>query len=707
MKARSHQLRIHRFVATALALASPLFAANNTNLDWRFSNPLPHGNNVFNMEYSPALALGVQVCERGRFYHSSDLVNWTPGVSGTTRSLRSVTFLNNRIIVTGEEATILWGDSIDNMQPGNITASLDWLEDVAASTNLAVAVGDFGAIYTTPDGINWSRQTVTFSDWLRAVIWAGGQWVTVGETGTIATSNDGVSWTEQTSGTTADLNNIAYLDGTYHVVGGGGISLSSPDAVTWTSENIGATNDLFAIASAGASSRLYVGEDVVWQTLNGSFWAQIAGVQNGPPEWTYYAVLGFTDSFVLAGRTGLLVDAVRTNGVGVFTWTLPYETPRNWLWDSVHNGRDYVIVGDFGSIVTSANGTFLNNELPPDSAVNSTLLGVAGDTNLLVAVGDTGTIIFSTNSFTEVVSTNSSGLTETNLVSTLGISWETANSPTMETLQGVTLYQDEFYIAGNNGYLAKSTDGTNWQAVPPFTSETLTGLAASDGVSPALVAVGDNGTAFVSTDGSSFTAASVTATTDWLYKIRYLNGHFIVVGQNGTIITSADNGSTWNTQNSGTTAWINDVQHVGDSYYAVGTQGTLIQSTNVSNWETKPMITSKSLYSITSHDGQLLTSGVEGVVLRSRAVPNTNEIEFAGFLLETDTNNVVESVMLFAGDPDQKFNLDYTDHLKPTTTWTNAAQFEITDAQGFLFFTGILGTNSTPSSRIYRTNLVP
>ena len=506
-------------------------AANNDDLDWRFSNPLPHGNNVVNMEYSPTLGLGVQVCERGRFYHSSDLVNWTVGNSGATKSLRSVAFLNNRIIITGQEGAVLWGDSITNMQAGTIASTLDWLEDVATSTNMAVAVGDFGAIYTSTDGINWTARTPVNSEWLRAVTWAGGQWVAVGETGTILTSANGTSWTQRTSGTTSDLNNVAYLDGTYYVVGGGGISMSSTDAITWTSENIGATNDLFAIATAGGSTRLYVGEDVVWQTLNGTGWFQVADVTGGPPAWTYYAVLGFTDAFVLAGRTGFQVDASRTNSVGVFTWTTTYESPRQWIWDIVYNGNNYVAVGDFGTIMTSGNGAAFDLEIVPDSVTNSTLLGVAGDTNLLVAVGDSGKIVFSTNSMVEVVSTNNS-VVETNLVSELGINWSDANSPTAQTLQGITLYNGEFHVAGNSGALAKSSNGKNWTSLTPFASSTLTGMASSDGATPKIVAVGDNGTAYVSANGSIYSPAAIAATTNWLYRVRYLNGNFVIVGQN-------------------------------------------------------------------------------------------------------------------------------------------------------------------------------
>lgn len=699
----------YHFVPIGLALIAyvlNLTAANQENLDWRFSNPLPHGNNVVNMEYSPSLGLGVQVCERGRFYHSTDLVNWMLGSSGTTQSLRSVTFLNDRIIITGEAGTMLWGDSIDNMQAGTITATLDWLEDVAASTNLAVAVGDFGAVYTSADGISWTKQAVTFSDWLRAVIWAGGQWVTVGETGTIATSPNGTTWTKQTSGTSEDLNNVAYLDGTYYVVGGNGASLSSPDAVTWTAENIGATNHLFSIASGGSTSRLYVGEDAVWQTLDGSVWTNLADSQNGPPSWTYYAVLGFSNAYVMAGRTGFQVDAARATQNGGFTWDVTYESPRQWLWDSVHNGIDYVAVGDFGTVMTSGNGVAFDLEIVPNSVTNTTFLGVAGDTNLLVAVGDSGRIIYSTNSFAEVLSTNGTVL-ETNLVSELGIAWNAVVPPTTETLQAITIFNGEFHVGGNNGYLAKSANGRQWSRITPFGSSTLTGMASSDGGATKIVVVGDNGTAYVSSDGVNYSPANITATTDWLYRVRYVNGSFVIVGQNGTIVTSTDNAVTWTTRSSGTTAWINDIIWVGDRYYAIGTQGTFLESTNLVDWSTKEMITGKSLYSMASHQGQLITTGVEGLILRSRPVANTNQVEIISHALETDTNNVYQSLFLFAGEPDQKFNLDVTGPFAAAINWTNLTRFEITDPDGFLFHIENVSTNSVPASRIFRADLIP
>ena len=50
----------------------------NFPLRWRWSNPRPHGNNIVDMAYSPALGLGVQVAERGQVYTSDDLSSWLP-----------------------------------------------------------------------------------------------------------------------------------------------------------------------------------------------------------------------------------------------------------------------------------------------------------------------------------------------------------------------------------------------------------------------------------------------------------------------------------------------------------------------------------------------------------------------------------------------------------------------------------------------------
>lgn len=67
-----------------------------------------------------------------------------------------------------------------------------------------------------------------------SVIHAGGQYVAVGELGAIKTSPDGKTWTDRISGTRWSLFDVAWNGQTYVAVGDQGVILVSHDAVTWT-----------------------------------------------------------------------------------------------------------------------------------------------------------------------------------------------------------------------------------------------------------------------------------------------------------------------------------------------------------------------------------------------------------------------------------------------------------------------------------------
>src|ERR1044071_5878900 len=116
-------------------------------LRWRWSNPRPHGNNIVDMDYSPALSLGVQVTERGQLYTSDDLSSWLPRDSGVTNALRAVTFFGSRIVVTADSGVVLYADSVSDFKRGTLLdgSTGDWLEAVTGSTQGLVALGDNGA----------------------------------------------------------------------------------------------------------------------------------------------------------------------------------------------------------------------------------------------------------------------------------------------------------------------------------------------------------------------------------------------------------------------------------------------------------------------------------------------------------------------------------------------------------------------------------
>ena len=676
-------------VAMLLAMDGP---AAQLPARWRWSNPAPFGGNVFDMAYG--FGLTVAVTERGQIFTSDDLIFWEPRDTGTTNSLRAVTFFGNRLVITGERGTALYADSLQGFQVLSLGTD-DWLEGVTASANLLVAVGDNGAIYTSRDAAGWARQSTTITDWLTGVTWSQGTFVAVGEHGLIATSANGTNWTKRTSNTTRNLKRVAWINSQFWAVGDGGLILgSSASGANWTSINSGATNVLFD-AETAPGDQVAVGDNEVRSRRNNATWSNPLAATNSfaPPPWTYYNAQWEGSLFMLSGRSGVLVEGFQTNVASGYLWIDRFRSLRNWLWELQRLPEFYITVGYRGTVMTSVNGIDWSLEHVPDSVTNTTFFGVGGTTNLLLAVGDSGKVILSPNMITNLVFTNTDGTLTTNTASTLGIFWSAIPPPTTNALQGVAVFGGQFVLTGDNGTVLTSPDGTNWTRRTTPTTNFLTGVASFPG---GLVAVGRGGTILTSPDGVMWTAR-VSSTTNWLYRARFLGGQLIVVGQNGTVLTSAD-GVSWTKRTTPTTRWLNDVTLLADTYFAVGTQGALLASSNAVDWIYLGTITEKSLYGMACHGGQLVAAGVEGAIVRSQVIPDLMPVRFLNFSVRTNYN-----AYLIAGRPDQRFTLDRGTAL---TNWTTGPLFEFLDSSGTLLLLEPTGTNRPPTE-FYRGTIVP
>jgi hypothetical protein len=83
------------------------------------------------------------------------------------------------------------------------------------------------------DGVNWTSSRITLGH-LKAVTYGNGMFVAVGYFGRILTSSNGLNWTDRISGTTTTLRGVAYGEGFFVAVGDNGIILTSPDSINWT-----------------------------------------------------------------------------------------------------------------------------------------------------------------------------------------------------------------------------------------------------------------------------------------------------------------------------------------------------------------------------------------------------------------------------------------------------------------------------------------
>jgi len=76
--------------------------------------------------------------------------------------------------------------------------------------------------------VDWTARTSGTRRWLGSVTYANNTFVAVGDWGTILTSSNGVNWTARTWGTGAWLYGVTYGNATFVAVGFDGTILTSP-----------------------------------------------------------------------------------------------------------------------------------------------------------------------------------------------------------------------------------------------------------------------------------------------------------------------------------------------------------------------------------------------------------------------------------------------------------------------------------------------
>lgn len=668
----------------------------------RWSNPSPHGNQIFAMAYSETLQRAVQVTERGLLYFSDDLIQWTPRESGTDIALRSALFLpNGRLVCVGERGSVFYSDDLDATNlfaPGKLLdgPTDDWLESVTASPTGLIAVGDNGAIYASQDGSRWKRMATPFTTWLDGVAYGPPGFVAVGTAGAIFFSTDGTNWDSHPTGT-KDWLSVTFGSGQYLASGKNGAIGISTNGTDWTLDNTGRTNDLWTASIQGGSRLLGGVYELLISETNGPWVDQLTLSSNAAPVGTYYSVLPRSHYFLAGGRNGILAEGYQSGDGFPYAWTETSPSLRPWLWSVTQVSGLYVAVGQRGSIMTSDNGADWSLELVPDSVTNSTFLGIGGDTNVLIAVGTGGALIRSVNS---VVQTPE-GLTNG---STFGVVWEPIlPRPTTNQLQGVAAGHGLYLVVGDHGDIASSTDGLTWTLQTTDNTNLLSGVSASD---TGFFACGQNGTLLSSgPTGDNWQILNVP-TQKWLFRVRSHGAQSLAIGEAGTLLTSED-GSTWQLQNSGTAEFLTDAVWVQNTWYVVGQSGTLLWSTNSTDWKVLSTFTYRDLYGLAAEQDQLVMVGEEGAILRDQVIPNLAPMEILQFAQSKDAaQDTVSDLLLIGGRLDQRFILEWVDQTD-WKTWTTGPFLEITDSSGVITFLVTRPSTNSPPKRFYRTRLVP
>lgn len=525
-------------------------------------------------------------------------------------SMNRIRFLGDRFVAVGRGAFAISEDGLKWSLSG-IPTTLD-LYDVAYGNGTYVVVGDAGAMFTSPDGSQWTSRSSNGID-LGGVAFGNGVFVSVNLNGAVSVSSDGVAWSSggtpislfdfpgldflnnqfvlwrgtqvsvssdgkswsapasHTAGT-AIGNQASAIKGTYgngvYVIGGFSGVAYSANASTWTKaplptgrvDAIGFGNGRFVIQDAAKS---------VWTSTNGSNWTRATAFTTGVSSIAF----GKGKFAGVGGELYVSTDGLRWERPETDSTRLNIRNPD--FSGSGSNLRITALTDQFFSI-DPAQGP------PVPAAINAAVDALSGGKYW---VGDKGFFYYYRGSLP-----GRSGImppiTDKDLRAAV---W--TFSPAIPVI-----------VAGGGGVLIRvSGDGSRpilELQSSPTSADLLSGVSSGLGGPYGTVwFAGTGGTIIRSADVSFRNWAIVNSgTASTLRNIRAYTPFdhgvpaalMLAVGDNGTILSSPD-GGTWTVRPSGTT-----VKLVGSvfqrfttpkRYLVAGEDGTLLESTNGLSWK--------------------------------------------------------------------------------------------------------------------------
>jgi hypothetical protein len=519
--------------------------------------------------------------------------------------------------------------------------------DVALTfgNNLFVAVGSFGNVSTSPDGIAWTARSNCGSlclEDLLSVTWSGSGFAAVGEIGMVFTSPDGISWTRRTTplGTAFGTNfRSAASSGSVFVAGGiagsplrGAIVYSTDGGVNWNTATVTPVSDFEFSRVIWDGTRFLAtsfggGVSGTWTSTNGSSWTQlttnlaafrltptgsgyvgtngVGGVMTSSDAITWspltynfvYPVI--TDILWMADRSEYLVVGGVTSGAFIATstdtttWHMRFTSDQmtSALWD----GSRFVAIDFNGRVCTSADGVSWASDrtIPYTGGGTSTHMDIAWSGSRYVVVGSAGRIAISTDAIT----------------------WTTpATYNAITWFVSVVWTGGEFAAITSDGGFYRSTDGTAWPplATPIASSANLKDLAWSSTLSR-YVAVASGGNVYYSDNGTTWTARTA-ATTNTLRSVIWAGTQFVAVGDSGTIVTSPD-GDAWTSRSIASGPTFNAIAWVNSQLVAGANGGRVFVSGDGVSWTEETTDTTSAFMAVAASPTRVVAMGQTGRIV--------------------------------------------------------------------------------------------
>jgi photosystem II stability/assembly factor-like uncharacterized protein len=462
----------------------------------------------------------------------------------------------------------------------------DLLWDIAFGANGFTAVGNSGAVVTSPDGVSWKRQPSPTTQTLRAVAIDTDQSVAVGTGGTIVAWKGGAPTPADVRATNLiqPLLGITHGLGMWVAVGAAGTILTSPDLTTWTAQASGVSGDFFGVA--------------------------------------------FNEKL---GEVAAVADdgSIVTSSDGV-KWTRGRDVDGTWLWDITVGNGQFAASGAGGTVYTSVDGDQWEKR---DTGTTQALRGIAFGNGMFVASGSDNTVVSSTDAVRWTPHQLPDQGVElwrpvfgNNLWAVVGAGTTIETSPDLSTWTGATHTGVAFYgVAatpditigvGVGGIVAKREPSGSWTTLTQVAGHRE--LRSVTWLPPVFIVTGSGGTILTSSDGATFTPHNASTTVAELWSVaRGKDNRLVIVGAGGTILSSTDQGSTWKLVDSPSKATLFSVTWGPNGFVAVGVDGAILRSDDGVVWIAENPVTPETLRSVTSDASQYLAVGVAGTILSS------------------------------------------------------------------------------------------
>ncbi|MEY4090269.1 MAG: hypothetical protein RJB55_2540, partial [Verrucomicrobiota bacterium] len=235
----------------------------------------------------------------GEVYTGTSATAWRRASRGTNESLQGLAYGGGSFVAVGassdpvSKATLVpIQTSTDGLtwRRANPHPSFSALSAVTYGQSRFVAVGANSAVFTSNDGLTWTKGTVNATAAL-ACVTAGPSLFVSGSGSAIYSSTDGLTWTQRITSLTWAVRGVAYGAGRFVAVGDGGNIRHSSDGVAWTTGTSGVTTNLLAVSwwedvgfiATGASGTILTSTDgLAWQLRESGVGESLGAIHRAP-----------------------------------------------------------------------------------------------------------------------------------------------------------------------------------------------------------------------------------------------------------------------------------------------------------------------------------------------------------------------------------------------------------------------------------------